>query len=124
MAADAGGGNQDDTLKILKFGPTMSFVNVDTSTHSGIVRAKSLNLASSGLADAVISPLLHEATTLFTPTRRGRMFTIFRHPVERAASLFYFIQETQWRAPETRNEQFADMTIQKFYKNGFAENNW
>lgn len=124
LAADAGGGNKDDTLKVLKFGPTMSFVNVDTSTHSGIARAKNLNLASSGLADVVISPLLHEATTLFTATRRGRMYTIFRHPVERAASLFYFIQETQWRQPETRNEQFADISIQKFYKSGFAENNW
>lgn len=124
LAADAGGGNQEDTLRVLKFGPSMSFVNVDTSTHAGIMRAKTLNLASSGLADAVISPLLHEASTLFSPTRRGRMFTIFRHPVDRAASLFYFIQETQWKQPETRNDQFSDITIQKFYKQGFAENNW
>jgi len=52
------------------------------------------------------------------------MFTVFRHPVERAASLFYFIQDTQWRQPETRNDQFADITIETFYKNGFAETNW
>lgn len=99
-------------------------MNVDTSTHQGIARAKSLNLVSSGLADVVISPHLHEASTLFTPTRRGRMFTMFRHPVERSASLFYFLQETQWRQPDIRSDQFADISIEKFYKGGFAENNW
>mmetsp|Transcript_475 Transcript_475/g.944 ORF Transcript_475/g.944 Transcript_475/m.944 type:complete len:1172 (-) Transcript_475:117-3632(-) len=127
LAADAGGSEgrgEEQTLKTIHFSRQVSYVNVDTSTHQGISRAKKLNLVSSGLADVVISPLLHEASTLFTPTRRGRMFTIFRHPVERAASLFYFIQETQWRQPETRNDQFADITIYQFYKDGFAENNW
>jgi hypothetical protein len=52
------------------------------------------------------------------------MFTIFRHPVERAASLFHFIQETQWKQPGTGNDQFAKITIEQFYKKGFAENNW
>eukprot|EP00585_Thalassiosira_rotula_P021327 CAMPEP_0196217686 /NCGR_PEP_ID=MMETSP0912-20130531/34908_1 /TAXON_ID=49265 /ORGANISM="Thalassiosira rotula, Strain GSO102" /LENGTH=350 /DNA_ID=CAMNT_0041495175 /DNA_START=72 /DNA_END=1124 /DNA_ORIENTATION=- len=127
LAADAGGGGRDgqeEVLKVLRFSHQVSYVNVDTSTHQGISRAKNLNLASSGLADVVISPLLHEASSLFTPTRRGRMFTIFRHPVERAASLFYFIQESQWQQPGTRNDQFAHITIEQFYKDGFAENNW
>lgn len=126
LAADAGGseGNgQEETLKVLHFSQ-VSYVNVDTSTHQGIVRAKNLNLVSSGLADVVISPLLHETSSLFIPTRRGRMFTLFRHPIERAASLFYFIQESQWKQPGTRNDQFADMTIEQFYREGFAENNW
>lgn len=99
-------------------------MNVDTSTHQGIARAKNLNLVSSGLAHVVISPLLHEALTLFTPTQKGVMFAIFRHPVERAASLFYFIQDTQWKQPGTRDDRFADMSIETFYRNGFAENNW
>jgi len=127
LAADAGGGEehgQEQTLKVLHFSRQISYVNVDTSTQKGISRAKNLHLASSGLADVVISPLLHDASTLFTATRRGRMFTIFRHPVERAASLFYFIQETQWRQPATGNEQFADIHIETFYKEGFAENSW
>ena len=112
------------TLKVLTFARQVSYVNVDTSSQQGIQRAKKLNLASSGLADVVISPLLHEAASLFTPTRRGRMFTIIRHPIERAVSLFYFIQDTQWKHPNTRNDQFADITIEDFYKGGFAENNW
>lgn len=58
------------TLKVLHFSQ-VSYVNVDTSTHKGIARAKNLNLVSSGLADVVISPLLYEASSLFIPTRRG-----------------------------------------------------
>ncbi|KAL7552674.1 hypothetical protein ACHAWF_015929 [Thalassiosira exigua] len=127
LAADAGGSGgrgKEETLKVLHFSKQVSYVNVDTSTHQGISRAKNLDLVSSGMADVVISPLLHDAATLFTPARQGRMFAIFRHPVERAASLFYFIQETQWKQLGTRNDQFADITIEQFYSNGFAENNW
>lgn len=127
LAADVGGSeghDQQEDLEVLHFSHKVSYVNVDTSTHQGIGRAKRLNLVSTGLADVLISPLLHEASTLFTPTRKGRMFTIFRHPVERAASLFYFIQETQWRQPATRSDQLADISIEQFYKSGFAENNW
>ena len=111
-------------LKVLHFSQQVSYVNVDTSTHQGVSRAKRLDLVSSGLADVVISPLLHEALPLFSPTQKGRMFAIFRHPVERAASLFYFIQDTQWKQLDTRNEQFADISIEEFYKTGYAENNW
>ena len=77
------------------------------------------------MADVILSPLLHDASAaLFTPTRKGRMFTMMRDPIERSASLFYFIQDTQWKRPETRNDELADMPIESFYEQGLAENNW
>lgn len=113
---------------MLHFSHQVSYVNVDTSTHQGISRARKLDLAPSGLADVVISPLLHEASSLFTPARRGRLFALFRHPVDRAASLFYFLQETQMRLPPggatTNDRPFADVTIEEFYERGLAEDNW
>ena len=127
LAADAGGSEGDngvEMLKVLHFAHEVNYLNVDTSTVKGIQRAQDLNLVPSGLADVVISPLLHDATTLFTPTRKGRLFTIFRNPIERAASLFYFIQDTQWKQPNSGNQQFASMTIEQFYEAGYAENNW
>lgn len=127
LAADAGGSEGEsgvEMLKVLHFAHEVNYLNVDTSTLKGIQRAQDLNLVPSGLADVVISPLLHDATTLFTPTRKGRLFAIFRNPIERAASLFYFIQDTQWKQPGSGNEQFASMTIEQFYEAGFAENNW
>ena len=57
---------------------------------------------------------------LFFIKMTGRMFTLFRDPIERAASLFYFIQDTQWKQPGTRNDQFADITIEQFYRKGYA----
>ena len=127
LAADAGeveGESGVEMLKVLHFAHDVNYVNVDTSTLKGIQRAQDLNLVPSGLADAVISPLLHDATSLFTPTRKGRLFTIFRDPIDRAASLFYFIQDTQWKQPNSGNAQFASMTIEQFYEGKFAESNW
>lgn len=127
LAADAGGTEGDngaDMLKVLHFAHEVNYLNVDTSTVKGIQRAQDLNLVPSGLADVVISPLIHDATTLFTPTRKGRLFTMFRNPIERAASLFYFIQDKQWKQPDSGNPQFASMTIEQFYEAGYAENNW
>lgn len=114
------------SLKVLHVSHEVSYLNVDTSTHQGIARAHNLNLISRGLADVVMSPLLHESLALFSPTHRGRMFAIFRHPVERATSLFYFLQDTQWKHPGTRNDQLADITIEEYFKQGYgyAENNW
>ena len=100
------------TLRVFQFSRQLSFLNVDTYTPNGIQRAKQLNLVTSGLVDVILSPLLHDASTLFTPTRKGRMITMLRHPIERAASLFYFIQDTQWKQPETRNEKLAEVTIE------------
>lgn len=51
------------------------------------------------------------------------MFTIILHPVDWATSLFYFIQETQWKQSATRSDQFADIS-EEFYKSGFVEINW
>ncbi|KAL3805043.1 hypothetical protein HJC23_003271 [Cyclotella cryptica] len=117
LASDAGGSGD--------FGQgALSFVNVDAYSPKGIQRAKNLDLITSGLADVVMSPLLHDAAALFTPTHNGRLFTMLRHPIERATSLFYFIQDTQWKEPKTRNDQFADISIENFYKQGLAENNW
>lgn len=113
-------------LKVLHLSHEVSYVNVDTSTHQGVARAQNLNIISSGLADLVMSPVLHESLALFSPTHRGRMFAIFRHPVERASSLFYFLQDTQWKHPGTRNNHLADITIEEFFKQGYGseENNW
>jgi hypothetical protein len=68
------------------------FVNIDSSTVAGIQRAKSLGFADSQLADIVVSPFVFECNDLFTQTARGRLFSVFRHPIERAISMFYYIQ--------------------------------
>lgn len=115
---------QTKTLKVVKFPKHFSYVNVNTATTDGIKRAKKLGLASTGLADAVVGTLLHEVATIFPPENKGRMFTLFRHPVERAVSLFHFLQDTRWRQSETFDKDMAALTIEEYYTGGLAESNW
>jgi hypothetical protein len=72
------------------------FVNVDVTTATGIERAVRMGFAESGLAGLVASPLLYEANKLFARNNQGRLFAIFRHPVDRAVSMFYYIQIASW----------------------------
>jgi hypothetical protein len=83
-----------------------------------------LGLAESEIVDVVISTLLHQASALFSTSNRGRMFTVFRHPVERAVSLFHYVQDTQWRRRQTFKKELSDLTIEEYFKSGLAENNW
>lgn len=102
----------------------MKYLNVDTSTQEGIARAKRLDLAGSEIVDIIVSTLLHQATTLFSSANQGRMFTMFRHPVDRAVSLFHYVQDTQWRRRQSFKKELSDLTIEEYFKSGLAENNW
>ena len=68
------------------------FVNVDTTTIPGLQRATELGLAQSGLADAIVIRHIFEADQLFDPQHRGRLFAVFRHPVDRAISMFNYLK--------------------------------
>jgi hypothetical protein len=62
------------------------YVNVDVTTPEGIIKASQLGFASSGLADVVFTPLFVESSALLFDGgngHKGRMFAVFRHPVER-----------------------------------------
>lgn len=109
---------------MIKLSKRFSYVNVDTSTPAGIERAKTLDLIGSGLADITVSSLLYHATSLFSDRHKGRLFTIFRHPVERAVSLFHYVQDTQWRRSQTFRKELSELSIDQYFESGLAENNW
>jgi hypothetical protein len=97
---------------------------VDTSTIPGLQRANKLDLIGSGLADITVSSLLYQATSLFSERHRGRLFTMFRHPVERSVSLFHYNQDTQWRRSQTFRKELSELAINEYFESGLAENNW
>ena len=100
----------------------VDMVNVDSTTHDGLDRAEKLHLAESGLSDIIFTSYIHHAAKLFTPDYRGRVFTIMRHPVERAASEFFYLQYATWEttyAPETK-----DWTVQQYAASDHAEHDW
>ena len=59
-------------------------------------RAKKLDPIGSGLAEVIVSPDLGLVTEHLLSSKRGvkaRAFAIFRHPIERANSLFHYLQK-------------------------------
>lgn len=98
------------------------YVNVDTTTPRGIEMAKSLRLIESGLAEIVFSSFLYKASSLFTEENHGRLFTVLRHPVDRAVSMFRYLQYADWEP--TYSPHFVNMTIEEYARTRAVENNW
>lgn len=98
------------------------FVNVDTTTVGGIIRASQMGFADSGLADAVVTPFIYEGNDLFTPTAKGRLFTVFRHPIDRAISMFYYLQVADWEP--TYDPELKNWSIKEYAQSAKIENNW
>jgi len=77
--------------------PEIKFVNVDTTTKAGVVRAARLGLVPSGKVDMIFSTDVNFATEhLFDPDHKGRILALFRNPVDRAVSKFYYLQTATW----------------------------
>lgn len=93
------------------------YVNVDTTTEHGIAEAKALGLASSRLANLIVSPRFQEGASLFSSSNQGRAFAMLRHPVERAVSMFYFLKKHNVAA-------VANMELEEYCKSPHVENNW
>jgi len=98
------------------------FVNIDSTTVAGIARAKQMGFADANLAQLVVSPFVFETNDLFTPTAHGRLFSVFRHPIERAVSMFYYIQVADWE-PSYKPE-LKDWTMEQYATSDIVENNW
>eukprot|EP00566_Odontella_aurita_P011532 CAMPEP_0113538618 /NCGR_PEP_ID=MMETSP0015_2-20120614/7467_1 /TAXON_ID=2838 /ORGANISM="Odontella" /LENGTH=415 /DNA_ID=CAMNT_0000438215 /DNA_START=12 /DNA_END=1259 /DNA_ORIENTATION=- /assembly_acc=CAM_ASM_000160 len=92
-----------------------SYVNVDTISWPGIDRAAELGLAESSLADVVVSPPIHNAVNkIFSPSHRAMLFTVFRHPIDRLVSQYYYLQEASWES--TYNPDIAKETLGEYAK--------
>jgi len=115
---------QESDLKIVVSGDGRKYVNVDVTTTEGIIQASQRGFATSNLADIIFTPLLLEASELLLngDTNKGRMFALFRHPIERLTSIFYYLQKATWEP--TYDPQLAQMTIDDYARSGKCESNW
>jgi hypothetical protein len=116
VGAQAAKKGMQDKIAVIEVGQH-KYLNVDTATEEGIKKAKELGLADSGLANLVISPRILEAAELFGPSKKARAFTVLRHPVERAVSMFFFLKKHKVPA-------VADMELEDYCKSQHVENNW
>lgn len=86
----------------------------------GIEKARKLELVSSGLVDVIVSPYLHHVSTLFSSNHKGRIFAVFRDPIERALSIYGFQEHLFLK--ENPGKTF--MTLEEYAKSSKIENNW
>jgi len=100
----------------------VKYVNVEVTNPAGIQYAKENNLAASGLVDVVSSHLFTGSLQLFTENNKGKVFTIFRNPIERAVSMFYYLGSDQAKHERTYDPTLSIMTIEEFAKSSKIEN--
>mmetsp|Transcript_17000 Transcript_17000/g.36631 ORF Transcript_17000/g.36631 Transcript_17000/m.36631 type:complete len:362 (+) Transcript_17000:104-1189(+) len=118
------GHDQDE--EIIKFRPWRSkgpaYVNVDTTSNGGILRAERLGLVPSGLADIIFTVYPDFAIEhLYDETHKGRALGLFRHPVDRLVSKFYYLQVADWE--RTYNPNWKNMDIADWAKKVNNDNN-
>jgi len=113
--------------------PYIRHVNVDLSTAAGIRSAHDRKLSSAGLAQVIISSLLHDVSNIFAleagdggkggesrpGPRRGRAFMMMRNPVERAVSLYHYWKDNGWMPPVGEGK-----TLAEFFAIGEIESDW
>lgn len=109
------GANHDEkTLQILETSKGTRYINVDGTTPAGLQRADDLKLAESGLVDVMFTPLMREATGIFSAKNPGRCFSIFRNPLERSMALY--------QQAKAENPAIASMTLADFAANKLPNN--
>jgi len=119
LAAEVGeldGHENDSELKVVSFSEH-NYTNVNIATPDGITRALNLGLVPSHLSATLVSAHVDLIPSLFNANDRARAFVLFRHPVDRASSMFYFLKGTGY--PPLKN-----MTVDDYAKSELIENNW
>ncbi|KAL3775881.1 hypothetical protein ACHAW5_003739 [Stephanodiscus triporus] len=107
-------------LRIIEGLDGIRFANVDMSYPVGIQQAKMLNVGQSEEIDFISSPYLWDSAGVFDDVYKGYMIAMFRHPIERAASLYYSM-----RTSPQYEEQMGSLTsIEQYAKSSLVENNW
>lgn len=98
------------------------FVNVDMTTKSGMLRAERLGLVASGKVDILFAmDPSFAGEHLFDEQHKGRILCLFRHPIERLESKFYYLQKADWE--KTYRPQWENMSILEWATSQNKESN-
>jgi len=118
------GHDADKSLDIMSFGnPAHHFLNVDTTTPEGLHRAHDLGFAQAEVAELVFTSFLPLASnTIVDIDHKGSIFTTFRHPIDRAVSLFYYLQDADWEP--TYRPEWKNWTLLEYVESGKVERNY
>ena len=122
--------DQEDKIRVCSHGPDQwSILNADVSSFEGIDRAVAKNLCCEvqpeiPMDDSFVvgTSRFFDALPVFTPYRKGRLFGLFRHPVERALSKYHYIKKATWE--KNFKERAVNQTIMEFVNSPMCYDNW
>lgn len=113
----------EDFLRIVHANGSTNHMNVDVSSIHGIKHAQGLHLVQSHIPQLIFTPLFDESSEfLFDEENKGIMFAMFRDPIERVISLFYYLQEATWEP--TYNPELKNMTLLEYVNSPLVEANF
>ena len=109
------GHDKDEELVVFETRGEMLTLNVDTISPAGMLRAKKMGLVESGLADLIVTTNINVAVaTLYDDQNRGRLLALFRPPVDRMISKFYYSQVATWERsyhPQWQNSKYTLLSV-------------
>mmetsp|Transcript_2022 Transcript_2022/g.4221 ORF Transcript_2022/g.4221 Transcript_2022/m.4221 type:complete len:406 (+) Transcript_2022:25-1242(+) len=105
------GHDQSDEIVVFRPGDVnWNTVNVDTTIRPGIMRAAKMGLVQSHTTDLIFTMEPQVAGEhLYDEFNRGRILALFRHPIDRVVSKFYYLQTATWE--KTYRPEWAELTI-------------
>ena len=117
---DPDAGVQDQLITVVDTNTGAKFLNVDTTTPEGLERAMKFDIASSQDLDLIVTPYIFQASdSLFNAENQGRFIVLFRHPIDRAVSMYYYLRDKAG----IRGAHIGG-TLDLYTKSSMVENNW
>ena len=114
------GHGDDEDLGIIEDVDGAKFINVDSTSPEGLLRAKRFHIAASPVVHLIVTPYLYEAAPLFDARNKARLFVMLRHPIERAVSMFYYLHTSSAH----KDVLGGINSVDKYAKSKLVENNW
>ncbi|KAL7536668.1 hypothetical protein ACHAXR_007322 [Thalassiosira sp. AJA248-18] len=91
-------------------------------TPDSILQAEKMGLLAPGKVDIIFSSFPDVAVShMYDSTHKGRVLALFRHPVDRLISKFYYLQKAGWE--KTYRPEWKDMDILDWAKGPNKDNN-
>ena len=99
-----------------------NILNMDTSTPDGLSHAFANQLANSNKVDVIVSNYFLSASALFTDQHLGKTFTIMRHPVDVALSLFHYRRTAKWE--RSYRKDWLSLSFMDYVSGDAYMDNW
>ena len=110
------------TFASTRNGYNAMYVNVDTSTMTGLLRAAKLGLIRSRKADVVAVKSLYDGAKLFHSEQQpARMFAMFAHPIANAVGYYHYLKKATW--DERYDPDIPRMALRQFVSSKHVEMN-